>query len=127
MLSAWMPFGQAVKTLETLLGVSPSKASAVRATEAAGAAYVSLQADEVAALEQKAPTAPAGAERMVMSADGAMVPLLHGEWGEVRTLAIGILPSHSAPSPTKANKPVHNHPWRHSPIGRARFTQNPRK
>ena len=24
-----------------------------------------------------------------MSVDGAMVPLLHGEWGEVKTLAIG--------------------------------------
>lgn len=26
---------------------------------------------------------------MVVSADGAMVPLLYGEWGEVRTLAVG--------------------------------------
>ncbi len=24
-----------------------------------------------------------------MSVDGAMAPLLHGEWGEVKTLAIG--------------------------------------
>jgi hypothetical protein len=30
---------------------------------------------------------------MVVSADGAMVPLRGGEWGEVRTLAIGVVPA----------------------------------
>jgi hypothetical protein len=93
LLSAWMPFGQAVSTLATLLGVQISKASAVRATETAGAAYVALQTAEVALLEQKVPAAPAGAARMVVSADGAMVPLRGGEWGEVRTLAIGVVPA----------------------------------
>jgi hypothetical protein len=93
LLSAWMPFGRAVSTLATLLGVRISKASAVRATETAGAAYVALQTAEVAVLEQKAPPAPAGAARMVVSADGAMVPLRGGEWGEVRTLAIGVVPA----------------------------------
>jgi hypothetical protein len=98
LLSTWMPFAAAVNTLATLLGVRISQASAVRATEAAGAAYVELQSEEVARLERTAPPAPAGAERMVMSADGAMVPLLHGEWGEVRTLAIGSVVAPSATS-----------------------------
>ncbi len=93
LLSTWMPFGQAVSTLATLLGVQISKASAVRATETAGAAYVARQTAEVAVLAQKAPPAPAGAARMVVSADGAMVPLRGGEWGEVRTLAIGVVPA----------------------------------
>ena len=97
LLSAWMPFGQAVRTLATLLGVQISKASAVRATETAGAAYVALQAAEVVRLEQETPPAPAGAACMVVSADGAMVPLRGGEWGEVRTLAIGVVPE---PEPT---------------------------
>jgi hypothetical protein len=88
-LSAWMPFGQAVKTLFALLRVQASKASAVRATEGAGAAYVALQDAAVAQLEQQAPCAPAGPAQLVLSADGAMVPLLHGEWKEVRTLVIG--------------------------------------
>jgi hypothetical protein len=36
------------------------------------------------------PVAPAaGSEKMQISADGAMVPLLHGKWEEVRTLVIG--------------------------------------
>lgn len=67
--------------------VSPS--TAVRMTETAGAVYVELQSEEVAELERKAPPAPAGAEQMVFSGDGAMVPLLHGEWKEVRTLVVG--------------------------------------
>ena len=88
-LSTWMPFAQAVKTLAGIVGVQVSKASAVRITEQAGAAYVGLQAEAVSQLEQKAPPAPKGAAQSVLSADGAMVPLLHGEWGEVKTLAIG--------------------------------------
>jgi hypothetical protein len=93
LLSAWMPFGRAVSTLATLLGVQLSKASAVRATERAGAAYVARQTAEVVRLEQETPPAPAGGARMVVSADGAMVPLRGGEWGEVRTLAIGVVPA----------------------------------
>lgn len=96
LLSAWMPFGRAVRTLATLLGVQISKASAVRATETAGAAYVALQTAEVVRLERETPPAPAGADCMVVSADGAMVPLRGGEWGEVRTLAIGVV---SPPEP----------------------------
>jgi hypothetical protein len=40
-------------------------------------------------ISQPKPEAPKGAEKMQMSADGAMVPLLHGQWAEVRTLVIG--------------------------------------
>jgi hypothetical protein len=88
-LSAWLPFAEAVKTLHALVGVQASAASARRATEGAGAAYVALQDAAVATLEQKTPRAPARPDQVVLSADGAMVPLLHGQWSEVRTLAIG--------------------------------------
>ena len=88
-LSAWMPFAHAVETLFALVQVQASKASAVRATERAGAAYVALQDEAVVTLERHAPRAPAGPARVVLSADGAMVPLVHGEWKEVRTLVIG--------------------------------------
>lgn len=88
-LSAWMPFGQAVKTLFALLRVQARESSAVRATESAGAAYVELQTEAVAVLERKAPCAPSGPAQVVLSPDGAMVPLVHGEWKEVRTLVIG--------------------------------------
>ncbi len=85
-----MPFEAAVEMLATLVGVKVSKASAIRMTEAAGAAYVAIQEEAVAELEREAPPAPGCSEPMVMSADGAMAPLLHGEWGEVRTVAIGV-------------------------------------
>ncbi len=45
-----------------------------------------MQAKSPVQEEPHAKTVPA---RLVMSADGACVPLLHGEWAEVRTVAIG--------------------------------------
>ena len=90
-LSGWMPFTAAAKMTTALLGVAVSEPTARRVGEAVGAAYVARQSEQTAALERDAPPAPAGAARMVVSTDGAMVPLLHGEWGEVRTLAIGAL------------------------------------
>ena len=84
-----MPFAAAAKLAGKLFGVAVSAATVRRMGEAAGAAYVALQSEQSAELERCAPPAPAGAARMVVSADGAMVPLVGGEWGEVRTLAIG--------------------------------------
>lgn len=75
--------------MKEMLGVDIGKSRSVRYTEAAGAAYVELQTEEAERIEKETPQAPSGAEKMVMSADGAMVPLLHGEWAEVKTLVIG--------------------------------------
>lgn len=91
-LSAWMPFGSAVQTLAGILRVQVSKSSAVRMTEAAGAAYVSWQNEVVAEIERTTPLPPDGPAdgpaQAVISADGAMVPLLQGQWSEVKTLVI---------------------------------------
>ena len=48
-----------------------------------------MQKEEVERLEREQPPAPTGAEKLQVSADGAMVPLRHGQWAEVRTLVIG--------------------------------------
>jgi hypothetical protein len=88
-LGAWMPFEKAAQFLFEMLGVVVSPATAIRYTEAAGAAYVHLQTEEADQIERTAPPAPKGADKMVVSADGVMVPLRQGEWGEVRTLAVG--------------------------------------
>jgi hypothetical protein len=109
LLSTVLPFAAAAKMLHTITQVRVSKSTAMRVTERAGAAYVALQEESVAALERTAAVAPPGAERMVVSADGAMVPLLHGQWGEVRTLAIGeamgeaicLTPAQSGATPAK--------------------------
>jgi hypothetical protein len=70
-------------------GVGISKSVSQRYSEAAGAAYEEMQKEEVERLEREQPPAPAGAEKLQLSADGAMIPLRHGQWAEVRTLVIG--------------------------------------
>lgn len=89
-LASWMPFGQAAKLLGDFLGVHVSQGSSNRYTEEAGAAYVQIQEEEIVELEQKAPLMEAvAAEKLQVSVDGAMVPLRHGIWAEVKTLVIG--------------------------------------
>jgi hypothetical protein len=69
--------------------VNVSEAMMRRRTEAAGAAYETVQGQEVARIEKELPPCPGGAEKLQVSADGAMVPLVGGEWAEVKTVAIG--------------------------------------
>jgi hypothetical protein len=88
-LGAWMPFEAAAGALEALLKVRASDSTVRRHAEAAGAAYVGVQAAEVARLERGRPEPPAGPAVLQVSADGAMVPLVRGEWAEVKTLAVG--------------------------------------
>jgi hypothetical protein len=88
-LSGWVPFERAVELLDEFLGIAIDKSMAQYDTEAAGAVYVQMQEEEVARLERDMPEAASGAEQIQISADGAMVPLLHGVWAEVRTLVIG--------------------------------------
>jgi hypothetical protein len=88
-LSSWMPFEQAAEMMQDMQGICVSPSASRRKSEAAGAAYEEIQTEEVKRLEKDMPVAPKGAEKLQMSADGAMVPLLHGHWAEVRTLVIG--------------------------------------
>ena len=88
-LGAWMPFRQAAGLLADLTGVQVSAATARRATEAVGAAYVAVQREQAEQIRRDLPEAPQGAERQVISADGAFVPLRHGEWAEAKLLVLG--------------------------------------
>jgi hypothetical protein len=88
-LGAWLPFARAADLLADLTHVRVSTATTRRATEAAGAAYVLHQTQEATQLLQDCPDPPVAPDRAVMSVDGAMVPLVGGEWAEVKTLAIG--------------------------------------
>jgi hypothetical protein len=88
-LSSWMPFERATELMADMQGICVSPSTSRRNSEAAGAVYVEMQTEEVERLERDMPVAPKGAEKMQMSADGAMVPLLHGQWAEVRTLVVG--------------------------------------
>jgi len=88
-LSGWMPFAKAAEILDDFMGIRVSKSASQRYTEAAGAAYEQMQVEEVERIEKELPVAEQGADKIQISADGAMVPLLHGVWAEVRTLVIG--------------------------------------
>ena len=70
-LGAWMPFEKAAGMLS---GYD---------------VYVELQNEEAEQIECEAPAPRPGCAQLVMSADGAMIPLLHGEWAEVKTMALG--------------------------------------
>lgn len=88
-LGAWMPFAQVVKFLLRFRGTDISRSTAQRLTEAAGAAYVAFQPQEMEEIARAAPQPSASPGRLFMSADGAMIPLVGGEWAEVKTLVIG--------------------------------------
>jgi hypothetical protein len=90
-LGARMPFRAVIQELTFLKQVTPSEATVRRHTETAGAAYVALQTEEVEQVERILPIVPDGAPRQLMSTDGALVPLVHGEWSEVKTVAIGAI------------------------------------
>jgi hypothetical protein len=88
-LASWMPFGRAVTEAAWFTGVRVSEASVRRLTEAAGRTYETEQTAQVAVLERETPTAPPGPPVQALYLDGAMVPLVGGVWGEVKTLAVG--------------------------------------
>ena len=88
-LASWMPFQKAVEMLEDFMGIRVSRIVSQRYAEEAGAAYEQMQKEEAERLEKEAPRAKPGADKIQISADGAMVPLLHGVWAEVKTLVIG--------------------------------------
>ena len=84
-----MPFAKAAKELEFVLKVGVSEPTARRYVEAAGKAYEEYQTAEVERLEKTCPPAKKNQQKMFVSVDGAMVPLVGGEWAEVKTLTIG--------------------------------------
>jgi hypothetical protein len=90
-LGTWLPFRPAARMLAVFTGVTVSEATARRQTEGAGAAYVALQGAEATRLAQAPPEPPTGPAVQLVTVDGAMVPLLHREWGEAKTLTIGVV------------------------------------
>jgi hypothetical protein len=117
-LATVMPFGQAGKMLSSLLGVQISEATIRRMTEQAGACYEQVQTAQSHASDLGAPAAlrqlvEATEKRFpiplkqALSSDGAYVPLISGEWAEVRTLAIGDVETHITAKGTEQVKVTH--------------------
>ena len=97
-LGTRLPFDQAAEEVCLLCGVALSGETVRRWTEAAGGIEVQLEQADLERLEREAPDDPAGPALQQVSADGAMVPVVGGNWTEVRTLAIGtIIDRHGEP------------------------------
>ena len=90
-LGVWMPFGKAAQQLRRFRQTDVSRPTAERVAEAAGAAYVAWQTAEVARIERELPAPPAGPAQLFMSVDGAHIPLVGGDWAEVKTLVLGVV------------------------------------
>jgi hypothetical protein len=88
-LAGWMPFEQAVKLYKDLMGTKVSRIVSQKYAEEAGGAYEEIQQAEESRLEKEMPEPTGTAEKLQVSADGAMVPLVHGIWAEVKTMVIG--------------------------------------
>lgn len=101
-VSLWLPFRQAAKLLGEITGVQISEATGRRQTEAAGAVYEAYQNEQASQLEavQKKKSERCVAQRkkkkseeaeskLLISSDGAMVPLVGGEYAEIKTVVIG--------------------------------------
>src|SRR5438128_11180912 len=81
-LGSELPFGRVVKHLERTLGVIVHASTARRQTLSVGQRVLEVQNTQAqprcACPEEQA------SERMAMSSDGAMVPLVGGVWAEVK-------------------------------------------
>lgn len=95
-LSAWMPFERACHLLQALIGVRVSKASARRFSLHTGTVICQEWDEQADRLQKDRQEPPEGAKQQVVSADGAMVPLVGGGWGEVKTMVIGVSASTQA-------------------------------
>lgn len=88
-LGARMPFEQSCKVYDALLGMRVSTSTVRRCTERAGRAYEEIQEEEVKMLQKGTGEVSECPGEIQVSADGAMVPLLHGVWAEVKTVIVG--------------------------------------
>lgn len=84
-----LPFHQVPELIDFFCRVPVSAETVRRITERAGAVQVANEDAALVELEVEAPQGPEGPAIQQVSADGAMVPLVQGEWAEVRTLATG--------------------------------------
>jgi hypothetical protein len=89
-LSTHIPsFAKAARELTWFTGAAVHPDTARQRTEAAGAVLVVYETAQAARIVREHPAPPCTPDTLVLSVDGAMIPLVHGQWTEVRTLAVG--------------------------------------
>ena len=82
--------------MDRLTRVAVSAETARRLTEAVGRAQVERETPRPSDLRAALPMPAQGPAVQQLSLDGAMVPLVGGEWAEVKTLALGTVSSTTA-------------------------------
>jgi len=89
-LSTHIPsFAKAAGELTWFTGAAVHPDTARQRTEAAGAVLVAYETAEATRILREHPAPACTPDTLVVSVDGAMIPLVHGQWTEVRTLAVG--------------------------------------
>jgi hypothetical protein len=89
LLGTVMPFERVPLVLERLTRVPVKAETARRVTEAVGRAQIGRETVEAERVRVTLPMPTQGPAVQQLSLDGAMVPLVGGEWAEVKTLALG--------------------------------------
>ena len=89
LLGTVMPFERVPLVMDRLLTLPVSVETARRLTECLGETRVVLEEAEAARVRATLPMPASGPAVQQLSLDGAMVPLVGGEWAEVKTLAVG--------------------------------------
>jgi hypothetical protein len=97
-------FAKAARELTWFTGASVHADTARQRTETAGSVLVAYETQEAARILHEHPAPACTPDTLIFSVDGAMIPLVHGHWSEVRTLAVGEV---QPPSPTPAGPVVH--------------------
>ncbi len=95
-------FERASQELSYLTSTDVPETTVRRLTEAAGKAHVEVQQAETESIRKKRPKAPQGPAVQQLSVDGAMVPVVGGEWAEVKTLVVGELTGQEPGEPVRA-------------------------
>jgi hypothetical protein len=88
-LGTLLPFEQVPEQLDFQVAVGVSVETVRRLTESAGMAQVAVEDEEVRQIQRGTIPLGDGPSMQQVSADGAMVPLVKGQWAEVTTLVVG--------------------------------------
>jgi hypothetical protein len=88
-LACFMPFDKAAQMMEEIVSVHTNEETVRRLTEQVGSWMEAAQTAEVEADEELERENEHPPERCVISPDGAMISLVHKQWVETRTVAIG--------------------------------------
>jgi hypothetical protein len=91
-------FARAARELAWFTGAQVHADTVRRRTEAAGALLVAHETAEATRIAAALPEPPSAPDTLIFSVDGAMIPLVHGQWTEVRTLAVGDVQTRPTPA-----------------------------